>query len=134
MRHLNLSAGLAVCLALLLCAASVTAGEKADPNGTWKYTVDVQGQKIDSVATFKLEGDKLTGTVKRATGEMEAKIEEGKFKDGEVTFQVTREFEGNKLVLKYKAKITGDELKGKITGSFMGNDFDLDWNAKREKK
>jgi hypothetical protein len=121
--------GLCLILAVTACAAG-----KADPNGTWKYTVEVQGNTIESVATLKLEGDKLTGTVKRASGEMEAKIEEGKFKDGEVSFQVTRERDGEKLVIKYKGKITGDELKGKINGSFMGNDFELEWNAKREKK
>ena len=132
MRHLMVCAGLAMCLALGLTASAVAA-DKADPNGTWKYTVTPPGgEAIEVTLKLKLEGDKLTGTTKR--GDMESKIEEGKFKDGEVSFQVTRERDGNKFVVKYKGKITGDDLKGKIAASVMGQDFELDWNAKREKK
>jgi hypothetical protein len=126
---------LSVCavVGLLLLAGQLAAADKPDPTGSWKYTVTPPGgQAVDVTMTLKLEGDKLTGTTKR--GENETKIEEGKFKDGEVSFQITRERDGNKLVIKYKGKLEGDAIKGKITGSFMGNDFDLDWNAKREKK
>jgi hypothetical protein len=130
MRHLTVCAA----LALVLCVGVAAAADKADPTGTWKYTVMPPGgaEPINVTLTLKLEGDKLTGTTKR--GDMETKIEEGKFKDGEVSFQVTRERDGNKFVVKYKGKLTGDEIKGKIMVNFMGQDNEIDWNAKREKK
>ena len=123
---------LSVCavVALLVLAAPLAAADK--PDGTWKYTVMRGDQSVEVTLTLKLEGDKLTGTTKR--GDMETKIEEGKFKDGEVSFQTTRERDGNKFVIKYKGKLEGDKIKGKISGSFMGNDFEVDWDAKREKK
>lgn len=123
-------------LVLALCLAAPLAGQaddKANPTGTWKYSVmPPGGQPVDVSLTLKLEGEKLTGTTKR--GDMESKIEDGKFKDGEVSFKIVRERDGNKIEIKYKGKLTGDEIKGKISASFMGMDFDLDWNAKREKK
>jgi hypothetical protein len=133
MRHFTICASLAACLALVLFTGNALAGGKADPNGTWKYTVMApDGQKFDVTATLKLEGDKLTGAVKR--GDMETKIEDGKFKDGEVSYKVTRERDGQKFVVTYKGKITGDTLKGKIMVKVMDQDIEIDWDAKREKK
>ena len=133
MRHLKVCASLAACLALALFVTTAPAADKADPNGTWKYTVmPPGGEAIEVTLKLKLEGDKLTGTTKR--GDMETKIEEGKFKDGEVSFQVTRERDGNKFVVKYKGKVDGDAIKGKIMVNFMGQDNEIEWNAKREKK
>ena len=45
----------------------------------------------------------------------EVKIEDGKYKDGEVTFTVTREFNDQKFVTKYAAKVDGDTMKGTAT-------------------
>ena len=39
-------------------------------------------------------------------------IEDGKFKDGTLTFTVTREFNGNKFTPKYSGKLDGDTIKG----------------------
>jgi hypothetical protein len=133
MHRFKLSASLAATLTLLFCAAAGVAGDKPNPTGTWKYTVMApDGQSFDVTATLKLDGDKLTGTVKR--GEMETKIEDGKFKDGEVTFKVNRENNGMKFTVNYKGKITGDTLKGKIMVKIMDQDIEIDWDAKREKK
>ena len=130
MRNAALCGGLALCLVLGLTAGASAAD---NPTGTWKYTVmPPGGQAVEVTLTLKLEGDKLTGTSKRA--DMETKIEDGKFKDGEVSFTITRERDGNKFVVKYKGKLSGDTIKGKINANFMGQDFDLDWDAKREKK
>jgi hypothetical protein len=122
-------AALSVCVVLVLA----TGASAADPTGTWKYTVNTpDGQNFEVTATLKLEKDKLTGTVKR--GDMETKIEEGKFKDNEVSFQVTRERDGNKFIVKYKGKLEGDKITGKISVNAMGQDFELDWKAERQKK
>ena len=53
-------------------------------------------------------------------------IEGGAFKDGKVTFSVTREFNGNKVVAKYSGKLSDDAIKGSIELSFGGKDTKVD--------
>src|SRR5437764_12988239 len=80
----------------VLAAAGVAGAEdKPNPTGTWKYTAEVNGQSIDVTIKLKLEGDKLTGTVSAL--DTETKIEDGKYKDGEVSFKVNRN--GTDIVL-----------------------------------
>jgi hypothetical protein len=97
---------------VLALAGLVRAEEKkADPNGTWKYEVDANGQKFEVKIKLKQDGDKLTGAV--VIMDNETKIEDGKYKDGEVSFTAKPEFGGNKITIKYSGKITGDTFKGK---------------------
>ena len=105
--------------------------DKANPTGTWKYTADINGQSFDVVIKLKLDGDKLTGTVN--VRDMETKIEAREFKDGEVSFKVVREADGNKFVLKYKGKITGDTFKGK-RDECDGETNTREFEAKRTKE
>ena len=124
-----------------LIAAGLVAGlvglvgaddKKSDPTGTWKWTVEFNGQKREQVLKLKLEGDKLTGSMP-GRKDMETKIEDGKFKDGEVSFTVTREFGGMKFVTKYKGKLEGDAIKGTIETERDGKSQKRDWEAKRVK-
>ena len=107
---------------------------KANPTGTWKWTMSIQGQDVERVLKLKLEGDKLSGTL--GGGPFgEAKIEDGKFKDGEVTFKLNRAFMGQKITISYSAKVSGDTLKGK--SEFDRGDGEKqtrDFEAKREKE
>ncbi len=81
---------------------------------------------------LKADGDKLTGTFVSPNGQ-ETKIEDGKFKDGEVSFKVTRERDGNKFVIKFKGKVSGDTIKGKSEIDRNGETMERDWEAKRSK-
>jgi hypothetical protein len=100
--------------------------DKPDPNGTWKWTSGNNNR--ESTLKLKLDGDKLTGTIKMRNNDVN--IEDATFKDGEISFSVTRDNNGTKTVIKYKGKLTGDTIKGKI--SVEGRD-DRDWEAKRSK-
>jgi hypothetical protein len=117
---------------VLAVAGMARAEDKPNPNGTWKYTADVNGQSIEVTIKLKLEGDKLTGTV--SVMDMESKIEDGKYKDGEVSFKVNREFNGNKFTLKYKGKIEGDTFKGKRELERDGETNTREFEAKRSKE
>jgi len=107
--------------------------QKADPNGTWKCTTDVGGQKRESTLKLKLDGDKLTGTM-TYSDKMESKIEGGKFKDGEATFTAMRELMDQKFTIKYAAKIEGDSIKGTAEVEFNGETQKFDFEGKREKE
>jgi hypothetical protein len=124
---------LAASLAAVL-VPTAHAAQKADPTGNWEWTLETpDGQQLEFKANFKLEGDKLTGGVSRKPDGTESKLEQAKFKDGEISFQLTREFDGNKIMPKYSGKLSGDEIKGKIEVEAGGQTYSFDWKAKRVK-
>jgi hypothetical protein len=67
---------------------------------------------------LKQDGEKLTGTVSGfpAFGGGDApppvEIKEGTIKNGEVSFKVVRDFNGNEFTTLYKGKIDGDKITG----------------------
>jgi hypothetical protein len=111
----------------------VLAAEKANPTGTWKWTVTRNDQKREVTLKLKLEGDKLTGAVLRRDNQ-ETPIEEAKYKDGDISFQVTRERQGQKFTTKYKGKLKGDTITGKREFERDGQTQSSDWEAKRVKE
>ena len=64
----------------------------------------------------------------------ETAIEDGKIKDGEVSFKVTRERNGVKSVMTYKGKLGDDVIKGKIESERDGQKNSRDWETKRVKE
>jgi hypothetical protein len=133
-----IAAGLVVSVAGLLVAQD----KRNDPTGTWKVTTTVGDQKREATLKLKLEGDKLTGTYTGGGGgkggkgggkATETKIEGGTFKDGEVRFTVTREFQDQKFVTKYVGKMTGDTMKGTAESERGGETQKREFEAKREK-
>jgi hypothetical protein len=119
---------------------------KADPNGAWKWTTEGRGgggggggQKREFTLKLKLEGDKLTGTLSspgRDGAVTDTAIEEATFKDGAVSFKVTRMFQDNKFVSTYTGKIEGDVLKGEVErpGRQGGEPTKTPFEAKRVKE
>jgi hypothetical protein len=114
-------------------ASVVRADDKADPTGTWKWTVTAQnGQARETTLKLKLDGDKLTGAVVGRNNQ-ETKIDDGKFKDGQVSFSITRERNGQKFTTKYTGKVSKDSIKGKTEIERDGKTQARDWEAKRAK-
>ncbi|HEX2974008.1 MAG TPA: hypothetical protein VHP11_16875 [Tepidisphaeraceae bacterium] len=130
-----------VLLAISLGMATPLLGqEKADTKtetkpvatGTWKWTIAMRdGQTRESVVRLIQDGQKLTGVL-LGRNNQETPIEDGQIKDGEVTFTVTREFNNQKFVSKYKGKLTGDTIKGTNDMDFNGQSRSREWEAKRE--
>lgn len=122
-----------VVVALSVLTGSVPADEKkAEPTGTWKWEVEAKDQKREQTLKLKLEGDKLTGLLVAPDGK-ETAIEDAAFKDGEISFKVTRDRNGQKVTVRYTAKLNGDTLKGKIETDRDGQTRSRDWEAKRTK-
>lgn len=100
-----------------------------------------------STLKLKADGEKLTGTLSQpgfarrgedggaAPAPVETQISDGKIKGDEISFNVTREFNGNSRTTKYSGKVDGDTIKGKIEmpGRQGGDPISRDWEAKREK-
>jgi hypothetical protein len=127
---------IATALALGLAGLTAAQDKKTDPTGTWKWETEFKGQKRETTLKLKLDGDKLTGTITAGGGKgkaMDVMIGDGKFKDGEVTFTVTREFGDQKFVTKYAAKVDGDTIKGTATSDFGGKEQKREFEGKRVK-
>ena len=122
----------AALVAFVGLAGVARAEDKAGPTGTWKWTVKFNDQELNFTLKLKAEGDKLTGALS-GPRDQETKIEDGTYKDGEVAFKVTRERNGQKFVIKYKGKVSGDTIKGKSEFDRNGETMSRDWEAKRAK-
>ncbi len=116
---------------LVACGGLAMADDKASPTGTWKYKTNANGTELEVVMKLKAEGDKVTGTV--SVADMDAKIEDGMIKDGEISFKIAREFNGQKLEIKYKGKVMGDTFKGKREIDRDGQPNVREFEAKRSK-
>jgi hypothetical protein len=128
---------LTLSLALAVLTSGIRAEDKksdASATGTWKSTfTGKQGQTFKTIFKLKQDGDKLNGTVIGRDGK-EAKIDEGKVKEGKLSFQVTREFNAQKFTIRYKGDLSGDTIKGKMEFGQGDRSQSIDWEAKREKK
>jgi hypothetical protein len=105
----------------------------ADVTGTWKWTVERNGNTIETTLKLKQDGEKLTGTISGRQGSNDIEIEEGKVKDDTVSFKVTRTFGDNKIVMKYQGKLSGDSIKGDTKFERDGEEQSREWLAKRDK-
>ena len=113
------------------------AAQKDDPTGTWKWKSKFgkDGKEFERTMKLQLKDGKLTGTVsgfgKQGT---DTKIEDGTFKDGELSFQTTVERGDMKFTTKYSGKLSGDTIKGTITSERAGKENKQEWEAKRAGK
>jgi hypothetical protein len=116
----------------------VAADDKDDPSGTWKWKVKFNDKEFDQTLKIKHENGKVTGTITggggKGGGGKGVDIDEGKFKDGEVSFSVTRDRKGTKTTTKYTGKLSGDTIKGSYVREVDGKEEKTDWEAKREKE
>lgn len=127
---------LATCAMLALGAATAQA---ADPSGTWTWSTPARGGGEARTNTLKLkaQGEKLTGTLStpgRQGGQArEVAIENGQVKGDQISFAITREFNGNKMTQKFNGKVADDTIKGKMEFERNGEAQSRDWEAKRAK-
>jgi hypothetical protein len=123
---------MAVVVALAGLTGVARADDKANPTGTWKWTVmGRNNQTREMTLKLKYDGGKLTGAMPGRNGGQETQIEDGTFKDGEVAFSVSRERNGQKFTTKYHGKLSGDTIKGKMEFDRNGETQSRDWEAKR---
>jgi hypothetical protein len=119
-------------------AALTVAAFAADPSGSWTYSMAMREGAPARTTKFSLAAAKdgsLTGSVSGRNGD--SAISNGTFKDGTVSFDVTRDFGGNSMTFKYSGKLSddGNTITGKLTipGRDGGDPRVVDWTATRAK-
>lgn len=103
--------------------------KNADPSGTWRWDLDMNGNTVKNVLKLEVDKDgKLTGTLQ--ANDRELRIEEGKVVGDKVSFFVTLQL-NQTVKVNFQGKQTGDALKGDITAKSDEGDRSFAWDAKR---
>jgi hypothetical protein len=124
--------GVLMLVSMVTVAASIVLA--ADINGKWKGELEgPDGQKITNTFTFKVDGEKVTGSVHSSRSGTEAPIEDGTLKGDALAFTLTRTIEGAQMKLRYTGKVKGDEIPMTVAGDVGGQSFEMQLVAKREK-
>jgi hypothetical protein len=114
--------------AALALAAFTTFGGDTNAAGTWKWSL--AGQNGETILKLKQDGEQLAGSYTNQFGK--AEITDGSLKDGDITFKVKRELNGQAFLIKYSGKLSGDKITGKCEFDFNGQTRALEWEAKRD--
>ncbi|MBX9789210.1 MAG: hypothetical protein K2Y37_09875 [Pirellulales bacterium] len=98
----------------------VTGGRpKLDLTGTWLLVATSEGGVFEPKLHLKHDGETLEGKYEW-NEDVTAEIKDGKIVDGEITFTVTHDFNGEEIVVKYKVKLDGEKLAGSADYDLAG--------------
>jgi hypothetical protein len=114
----------ALTIASILLLALASAAFALDVNGKWKGTLTTPNGDIDTDMVFKVDGEKLTGTVSNMYGEEQ--IAEGVVKGDDISFIILAG--GGQFKLTYKGKVDGENIKFHVV---IGEFGEADMTAKR---
>ena len=92
-------------ITVLAAFALTTVLAAADVSGKWSGEVPSRGQTGTATFVFKVDGDKLTGTLTGAQGEVQ--LQDGKVAGNDISFSTAG---GNAKIL-FKGTVSGDEIK-----------------------
>jgi hypothetical protein len=104
------AAFVALAVAVLVALPAPVAAQ-AMMTGEWNAQMNTPGGTREFKIIFEQKGDSLSGTVKRASGDVQLA---GTIKGTAVTFWYSIEYGGNPLTLTVKATLSGNTLKGTI--------------------
>jgi hypothetical protein len=111
-----------VMILTLLAAGLALTAWAADLNGQWKATFDTQIGEQHYIYTFKVDGDKLTGTAKNDNGT--TNIANGTIKGDDISFEENLDFNGQSILIKYTGTVSGDSIKlHRKVGEFAEEDL-----------
>jgi hypothetical protein len=118
-----------LCSFLALSAAASALA--ADPTGIWKWATHSPAGDIETTLKLESNDGKLAGAYSNQFGE--AAISNVSFQEDVLAFEVVRDLNGGKFVVKYRGKLEGDTIKGTLEAPGPDGDkpMKLDWNAQR---
>ncbi len=100
-----------VLLAVALSLSALTSAAAQSVAGEWDASMNTPGGPRPFKILFVQEGEKLTGTVKRATGDVPL---EGTIKGTAVKFRYMINYNGNPISMDVTSTLDGDAMKGSI--------------------
>jgi len=121
------AAVLALAVAVPVQAQEAPKDQKIDITGTWELTVESPQGSMVITATYKQDGEKLTGSHVSEMGETPLT---GTVKGSEIEYTITIDAGGQNFSILHKGKVDGDTIKGTADLGGMGT---MNWTAKRKK-
>ena len=110
-----------VVLTILAAGLALTAWA-ADLTGQWTATFNTQIGEQHYTYTFKVDGEKLTGTAKNDRGITD--ITNGTIKGDQISFDESLDFNGQTIPIKYTGTVSGDSIKlHRTVGDFAEEDL-----------
>ena len=110
-----------VVLTILAAGLALTAWA-ADLTGQWTATFNTQIGDQHYTYTFKVDGEKLTGTAKNDRGTTD--ITNGTIKGDQISFDESLDFNGQTIPIKYTGTVSGDSIKlHRTVGDFAEEDL-----------
>lgn len=91
-----------VCFAIAMLAVTAAA---ADVTGKWSGQVPSRGEAMVATFTFKVDGNKLTGTMTGPQGEVA--LQEGKVSGDQISFTTM----GGSAKILFQGTVAGNEIK-----------------------
>ena len=111
--------------AIFFAGAATSAAQAKSVAGDWDASMNTPGGARPFKLTFTVDGEKLTGTVTRSSGNVPL---QGTIKGSDINFAYTVNYNGHDLELIFSGKVSGDSMSGTV--SFGGNGED-EWSATR---
>jgi hypothetical protein len=96
-------------------------------SGAWDMAVETPQGTMPLTATFKQEGEKLTGAQSSQMGETAL---EGSVRGTDIAFVVVINMQGQDMTITYAGKIDGDTMSGTIEFGGYGSST---WTAQKKK-
>lgn len=101
-----------------------------DPTGTWAWKLaNRRGRTNEFKLTLIQQTNELTGLITFFGNEIE--IEEGKVKNGEISFSVPQEVNEDIITWNYKGRVISDTIKGRVELTGGERDRLIEWTAHR---
>ena len=114
-----------IALGLIIVGAGQMAAQSSSVAGEWDAAMSTPGGVRNFKIIFKVDGEKVTGTVKRADGDLPL---QGTIKGSDLNFAYAIQYNGHDLVLTLTGKVAGDAINGSVS---FGGQADDEWSAKR---
>jgi hypothetical protein len=127
MKTLTRLAAVLVLAAVPLIAQDASKAKAVDVTGVWESTVESPQGTMTSTATYKQEGENLTGT---HVGQMGERPLKGTVKGDAIVYTISVDMQGQQLTITYSGKVNGDTITGTAEFGGMGS---AAWSAKRKK-
>ena len=119
------------CLGLLVLSTASFAQDapkKVDVTGAWSLSMESPQGAMDFTATFKQDGEKVTGTQSNPMGG-EDKFE-GTMKGNKLEYVLKIDMGGQAMSITFTATVDGDSMKGSMAMGEMGT---MPFSGKRKK-
>jgi hypothetical protein len=108
---------------------AASAPAPADVAGSWILRIQSPRGVQEPILKLEKAGDKYVGAMTGPGGQPNP-VKDVVYKDGDLSFDIVGERQGQKFSLKYTFKVTGEKLKGKLT--VVGRNFSINIDGHRE--